>query len=208
MDCKKVIRLLPDYTEGVLPPKVEKHIEEHLAECLACQKEHSFYIDEDSLLHSPILPAAYEHVSVSGKVMERIMQENKWASPKPEHTREMPSSLRRMITGFAFAVFIACLLPLFMLGQELNEVMHPVQTDQATDTVVSAEALPLPAGAGQEHTEASYGVVATFANPLPYTPSQKEQSPQVDYGLLAALFGILVTVVSMSWLSRSKKQVS
>jgi anti-sigma factor RsiW len=205
MNCKKVQRMLPDYVEGKLPLALEEEVEKHLKECNTCQEEYSFYIDSSKvLLHSPILPAAYEHLTVSDKVMERILQENKWAAPAPERAREISPLLRKIITGLAITVLLACFLPVFILGQQLNEAMHQTPIDTATDTVASAESLPFSSEGARGSTTIQYGIVASTINPISYSSLQKEQ-PHVHYGLLSALFGILITVVSMSWLSRSKK---
>ncbi|AMA73558.1 MULTISPECIES: zf-HC2 domain-containing protein [Aneurinibacillus] len=207
MNCKTFRRLLPDYMEGKLSSSLEEEVEEHLEQCPACQEEHAVYIDSNqTFLHSPVLPAAYEHVTVSDKVMERILKENKWASPAPEHARPISPVVRRLITGFAFAALLACLLPLIMLGQQLNEAMQAMPIDTATDTVLSAEALSLVPDAGKgAGKNAQYGVIASLADPIPYSLSAKERVPRIHYGLLMALFGILVTVISMNWLSRVKK---
>ncbi|ERI08343.1 anti-sigma factor family protein [Aneurinibacillus aneurinilyticus] len=206
MNCKTVQQLLANYMEGKLSSAQEKEVEKHLEECEACQDEHAFYIDSNqAFLHSPVLPTTYEHLSVSDKVMERILQENKWASPAPERAREIPKPLRQWITGLAIALLLASFLPVFILGKQLSEVMHPAAFDTATDMVASAEALRFSPERSESIPKTQYGVIASANAPIPYSLSPKEQPSRVHYGLLSALFGILVTVVSMSWLSRSKK---
>ncbi|WP_286883743.1 anti-sigma factor family protein [Aneurinibacillus sp. UBA3580] len=206
MDCKTVQRLLADYTEGKLPLTVEEEVEKHLEDCEACQEEHAFYIDstQQALLHSPVLPARYEHLTVSDRVMNRILEENKWAAPAPERAREIPQPMRRWITGLAVALLFACFLPIFMLGRQLNEVMNPTPADTATDIVVSAEALRFSPNDANNIRTTQYGIVASATNPISYS-LPPEQPSRVHYGLLSALFGILISVVSMSWLSRLKK---
>ncbi|MBN6188619.1 zf-HC2 domain-containing protein [Aneurinibacillus sp. BA2021] len=207
MNCKTVRGLLADYAEGKLTGKTEQDVEKHLETCAACEEDYSFYIETNqALLHSPILPAAYEDTSISNKVMERILQENKWASPVPERARELPVSMQKWVTGTAVALLLACFLPVFMLGKQLSEVMQPAPFETATDMVVSAEALPFSPDGARSTPKISYGVIATASEPIPYRMPPKEQPSHVHYGLLSALFGILVIVVSMSWLSRLKKQ--
>lgn len=206
MNCKTVQRVLADYMDGKLSPTQEKEVEKHLEECEACQDEHAFYIDSNqAFLHSPVLPATYEHLSVSDKVMERILQENKWASPAPERAREIPKPLRQWITGLAITLLLASFLPVFILGKQLGEVMHPAVFDTATDMVASAESLRFSSEKSESVPTTQYGIIASSNAPISYSLPPKEQPSHVHYGLLSALFGILVTVVSMSWLSRSKK---
>ncbi|MFT9847584.1 anti-sigma factor family protein [Aneurinibacillus sp. REN35] len=206
MNCRAVRGLLADYAEGKLSEALEQEVEKHLETCAACEEEYSFYIESNqALLHSPILPAAYEDTSVSNKVMERILQENKWAAPVPERAREIPVSTQKWVTGLAIALLLACFLPVFMLGKQLSEVMQPDPFEAATDMVISAEALPFSTEGVRRTQTISYGVIATASEPIPYHLPPKEQTSHVHYGLLSALFGILVIVVSMSWLSRLKK---
>jgi hypothetical protein len=213
MDCLTVLLMLPDYVEGSLPADMAKSIEQHLPSCSACKEEHAHCLDEGSLLiHSPSLPVDYHEFSISGKVMDRIMQENKWASPSSVSRKTLGLSRFARRTGM-IAAFVFLLLftwPLLNVQKEASAVSVTAAqaADGTTDTVSSMEQLQWQPERPVQPSKIQYGVVASIGDPIVYKVQNSEHGETLNYGFLASLFGILMSVVTMSWLSHMKDNES
>ncbi|WCN36692.1 anti-sigma factor family protein [Aneurinibacillus uraniidurans] len=207
-ECDMMIPLLPEYAEGVLPEEMEARIARHLEQCPACRQELQFYEETASFIHSPALPTEYQGVSVSDRVMARILEENKWASPAPKQDVGVSTLRRRIILMLAAVLFVLFMIP--VLTGEKGSTPPPSSSSEmaATDRIASSDQFLLPQGSKQsqkvDESSMTYGVIASARNPILYRDVSSESGTSVNYGLLSAIFGILVIVVGMGWLSRLK----
>ncbi|BAU28878.1 putative zinc finger protein [Aneurinibacillus soli] len=204
-----IIPLLPDYAEGVLPEEMEARIARHLEQCPACRFELEFYIEEtSSFLHSPALPAEYQGISVSDQVMARILEENKWAAPTPKQDVGLSTLRRRIVLGLAAVLLVLFTIPVLISERASAPAPSSSPEMAATDRIASIDQFVLPEGSRQpqksEGSSMTYGIIASAGNPILYQDVSKESGTLVNYGLLSAIFGILVIVVGMGWLSRLK----
>lgn len=204
-----IIPLLPDYEEGVLPEEMEARITRHLEQCPVCRREREFYIKEtSSFIHSPALPAEYQGISVSDRVMARILEENKWASPVPKQDVGLSVLRRRILLAVAAILLMLFTLPA-LIGEKAS-VTAPTPSPEmaATDRIASIDQFVLPdAPKSPKQSDVpgmTYGIIASSGDPIVYRMSSTESRVAINYGLLSAIFGILVIVVGMGWLSRSK----
>ncbi|WCK56094.1 hypothetical protein PP175_09375 [Aneurinibacillus sp. Ricciae_BoGa-3] len=205
MDCKTVRKLLDD---PYLPEDKMVELEEHIDKCPDCKAEYSFYInfaldEQQTFLHPAHLSKEYESVSVCDSVMQRIRQENKWADPINGITVGMPRRRRITLALVTLLMLITGWVALIVQWNHSNEGALAYTNNSTTDTLLSARALKLNDTAGQSSPKKiQYGIVSSTANAALYHSEDKNNNFGVNYGLLASLFGILVTVVSISWLLR------
>lgn len=202
-----IIPLLPEYAEGILPEEMKDRIARHLKQCPACHKELQFYEETASFIHSPTLSTEYQGISISDRVMARILEENKWASPALKQDAGVSTLRRRIILVLAAVLFVLFMIPI--VTSEQASVPPPSSSEiAATDRIVSSDQFLLPPDSRQEQkideSSMTYGVIASARNPIVYGDVSSEGSTSVNYGLLSAIFGILVIVVGMGWVSRLK----
>lgn len=207
-ECDMMIPLLPEYAEGVLPEEMEACVARHLEQCPACRRELQFYEETASFIHSPALPTEYQGISVSDRVMARILEENKWASPASKQEVGVSTRRRRIILVLAVILLILFMIP--VLTSENGSIPPPSSSLEmaATDRIASSDQFLLPQDSKQsqkgEESSTAYGVIANARSPILYQDVSSGSGTSVNYGLLSAIFGILVIVVGMGWLSRLK----
>jgi hypothetical protein len=204
VDCKTVRNLLD---EPALSEDKMIELEEHIETCEHCKAEYSFYInftieDELTFLHPAPLSKEYESISVSDQVMQRIWRENKWADPVNRGVR-MTRTRRVVLALMAFILLMAGAVPLIVQWKDSNQAAAALGDNSTADTLLPVNSLKLSDTAGPTATKKiEYGVIDSTSSPVMYNSEDKSNNFTVNYGLLASLFGILVTVVSISWLLR------
>ncbi|WP_027417505.1 anti-sigma factor family protein [Aneurinibacillus terranovensis] len=205
MDCKTV-RLLLD--APTLSAENKLKVEQHVEECPVCREDYSFYIrvtseSEDSPLHTMKLPAEYGDFSIADGVMARIWQENKWADPVKQKAGQLTKRKQRYLLFITVLLLVATLFPIIVNEGDNGSTSFAQSADGTTDTISSFDQLQLQ-NTESGHSKIKYGIVASVENPIIYQVEDTDKDFRVNYGLLTSLFGILVTVVSLSWLTRCK----
>jgi hypothetical protein len=202
MKCNEIIPLLPLYTTHSLPSQSARRVAFHLAVCKDCQWEYRVWRESHKVLGEGTSSLMLENrPSIADKVMSRIIVEERWSLPGSGRPVRLPRLAKRWITSVAVLFILVAGVMLFGAAQS-NQLTHFNYTEwkkvPTTDFVMSADQLRV--GKPHESQDLRYRIVASVGNTLDARPLPA--SPVHNIGLIAAIFGILVTVVGMSWLSR------
>ena len=87
MNCESVVKVIPLYYYGELPPDEEERVEQHLDECAACGREAERYrtltvaLDQRQLQPSPALLAECRH-----DLMRAVYRDETVTAAAPHHT--------------------------------------------------------------------------------------------------------------------------
>lgn len=204
MKCSEIIPLLPLYTTHSLPSQSARRVAFHLTVCKDCQWEYRVWRESNKVLGgcSPSLLREGKSLSIADKVMSRILVEERWTLPVAGRPVRLPRFAKQWITSMAVLFMLVSGVMLFGAFQS-NHMTHFKHTEwkklTTTDFVMSADQLR--AAKPHDSSNLRYQIVASLGNPLDLHPLSG--TPVRKAGLITAIFGIMVTVVGMSWLSRS-----
>jgi hypothetical protein len=214
MRCEEVQEILPDYAENLLNEVAQRRVDNHLAICSACRADYELWtdcgewIDADREEYLSVTPTR----SIVDAVMERILSEEQWAIPIGRKIFTVTARMRRvgasaaaiLLMLFTFTLYLssssaepenALLIDgeLMAVGTTKTQVVSSsIQSDDGT-YVVGAE----PHYVNQDQLEHATASII----PLDGAPSSNEPS-KPNYSIVLSVFGILVTVITMSWLTR------
>lgn len=178
-------------------------VDRHLQECPACAEEFLLWEESGSLIQSGVLLADMEPVSesVSKRVMDRIYQDESWRIPVNERTYAMPFKLRRGL----FAVIALC-LALFSVSL-FYSLQHPAQEKAAPSEHSELFGFHQSASFNPDETtdadtlsKSAVASTSLFIEPARLGPIR--EAP--DYWLVVSLIGLMGTLLTMNWLSRTK----
>lgn len=215
MRCEEVQGILPEYAENLLPEVTQRRVDNHMAACHACRADYELWSDSgdwmktDKEEYLAVTPSR----SIVDAVMARILSEEKWAIPIGRKIFTLTARMRRI--GVSAAVI---LLMLFTFSLYLNTS----STEQANSLVINGEVMAMNSSKTQvisssmQSDDGTYVVEAqpfssqeeTLANatasiaPLDGKPSSSDLA-KPNYSIVLSVFGILVTVLTMSWLTRA-----
>lgn len=214
MRCEEVQEMLPDYAENLLNEVTQRRVDNHLATCGACRADYELWADSGEWIkadkedYHSVTPSR----SIVDAVMARILSEEKWAIPIGRKIFTVTARMRRI--GASAAVI---LLMLFSFTLYLNTS----STQQANALLIDGELMAMGTpkiqvvsssiqsddGTYVVEVGPQYGQQEQLANatasilPLDGGPISSEPS-KPNYSIVLSVFGILVTVITMSWLTR------
>jgi len=217
MKCEDVQELISEYAEDRLPEMTKRRVDQHLAGCASCTSDYQFWAESDSWMkvEREQYTAVTTARSIVDAVMARILSEEKWAIPFGRKVFTLTARMRRI---GASAAVILLMLSAFSLYSEASiseqdllpesGVVAMVPPDSGIEEKDDAVKV-----AGEEPVEA-LGVDEIASPPLnnrvDYASEQILPIDQTlgdgkpNFGLILGFFGILVTVISLSWMSRVK----
>lgn len=203
MDCRQVRENIGDYEAGRLPELTARRLEQHMDTCEQCNGQFSFPNDH-WVEAAPKVPNDF---SVVDNVMSRILKENKWALPINSQVARLSETTKRFGIAIALVmliifIFSAVTSPLQVAEQPASSeewtALNAVQTITSAQTVNSQGEMLVASDA-----EISDGIVASLIDPIIYSGTFNNTSPEVNFLFAASLLGILITVTYINWLSRS-----
>ncbi|MGN7468962.1 zf-HC2 domain-containing protein [Brevibacillus sp. SAFN-007a] len=214
MKCEEVQEILPDYAENLLPEVTQRRVDHHMASCYACRSDYEIWSDSgewmkmDKEEYHSVTPSR----SIVDAVMARILSEEQWAIPIGRKIFSVTARMRRMGASVAVLLLLLFTFTLYVntSSTEANalvidgEVMamntpktqvisSSMQTDDGTYVV---EAQPF---SSQPNALAS--ATASIV-PLDGKPTTADAA-KPNYLIVLSVFGILITVLTMSWLTRA-----
>lgn len=217
MKCEDVQELISEYAEERLPEMTKRRVDQHLAGCPSCKSDYQFWADSSSWMqeerkqYSAVTTAR----SIVDAVMARILSEEKWAIPFGGKVFTLTARMRR---AGASAAVVLLLLSAFSLYSESNasdQALFPESgivamvppmgvAEEKVDSVKSA--------GGEEAVETTVDTIKSASEEegfdlateqiLPVDQTMGEGKP--NFGLILGFFGILITVIAMSWMTRVK----
>jgi hypothetical protein len=209
MNCRHVIGLMSSYMDDTLPADATRAVKFHIGTCDDCYAEYVIWKESAQFFQATTMQevSAYEpfqQSSVMQDVMTRIGKEDKWSFPMTTSVFQLSSAAKKWITT-------VCVLLLFVFGVVMFGAIEPDQTFTMTKEIKpqewTAEAIVMSIDqmkaipSNQDHiSDIRHRVVASIGEPIIF-PSTATSMP--NFGLILAFFGILVTVVSMNWFSRT-----
>lgn len=215
MRCEEVQEILPEYAENLLPEVTQRRVDNHMAACYACRSDYEIWSDSgewmemDKEEYHSVTPSR----SIVDAVMARILSEEKWAIPIGRKIFSVTARMRRI--GASAAVLLLMLFSFtlyvntstsehanaFVIDGEVMAINSPkaqvisssIQTDDGT-YVVEAQTY-----SAQDDSLAN--ATASIV-PLDGKPSTTDFA-KPNYSIVLSIFGILITVITMSWLTRA-----
>lgn len=215
MRCEEVQEMLPEYADNLLPEVTKRRVDHHMAACYACRSDYEMWTDSgewmkmDKEEYHSVTPSR----SIVDAVMARILSEEKWAIPIGRKIFSVTARMRRI--GASVAVL---LLMLFTFTLYLNTS----NTEDANSLVINGEVMAINTpkaeviSSSMQSDDGTYVVQAEtavsqeepLANatasivPLDNKPSSSDPA-KPNYSIVLSVFGILITVITMSWLTRA-----
>lgn len=229
MRCDEAQDLLPDYADNSLPELTRRRMDHHLVGCAACRSEYEFISDSSDWFESD--KQQYATVSATTSivdvVMARILSEEKWAIPIGRKVFTLTAKMRRIGLSAAMILFMLCSFTLYSHTDQQQDAFIPyrakaesITSDNLKANVGMAEetsALPeeiestvAVVGSDQqtEVTDASNMTLlaqadASASTLAEITSDNQSSHTKPNFALVLSFFGILITVLSMSWITRA-----
>lgn len=215
MRCEEVQELLPDYAENLLSEVTQRRVDHHMASCYACRSDYELWTDsgewmkEDMEQYHSVTPSR----SIVDAVMARILSEEKWAIPIGRKIFTVTARMRRMgasaaavlLMVFTFTLYLntsstehanALMIDGELMAMETSKAQVISSSMQADDGTYVVETPPLSA---QQEDALQYATASIV--PLDGKPVNNDYA-KPNYSIVLSVFGILITVLTMSWLTR------
>jgi len=215
MKCEEIQEILPEYADNLLPEVTQRRVDNHMATCYACRADYEMWSDSGEWMetHKEEYHSVTPSRSIVDVVMARILSEEKWAIPIGRKIFSVTARMRRI--GASVAVL---LLMLFTFTLYVNTST----TEQANSLIIDGEVMAMNTpkvqviSSSMQSDDGTYVVEAgqfssketPLANatasivPLDGKPSSTDLA-KPNYSIVLSVFGILVTVLTMSWLTRA-----
>jgi len=215
MRCEEVQEILPEYAENLLPEVTKRRVDNHMAACSACRADYEVWSDSgewmkmDKEEYHSVTPSR----SIVDAVMARILSEEKWAIPIGRKIFSVTARMRRMSASVA-----VLLLMLFTFTLYVNTS----STEEANSLVINGEVMAMNTpkvqviSSSMQTDDGTYVVEAQtpvaqeepLANatasivPIDGKPNTSDIT-KPNYSVMLSVLGILITVITMSWLTRA-----
>ena len=206
MKCSDAIHLMSGYVEQTLPDHSMKAMKFHLQTCEDCQIEYVIWKESSLLFKNDFetLPPVTPSIGVTADgVMARLAKEEKWSFPITTHVFRLRPKTKRWVTTVSLLfmlVFGILLYGTLQPGEgfreddwkQLGSSQVVLSLDQLTASTIERKGEPL---------DLRYQIIASIGDPLNFNLQHQSSAPNA--GLIGGFLGIMVTVVTMSWLSRT-----
>ncbi|UFJ42764.1 zf-HC2 domain-containing protein [Brevibacillus humidisoli] len=207
MKCEEAQQLLTEYTDNLLPEITRRRLDQHLETCLSCRTEHDLWKDSGKWIQAEKEKYANVHSpkkSIVDAVMERILSEEKWAIPIGRKVFTVTARMRRLGALAAMVLLALCSFALYTHSGEEKLMAGTIVTPTKTEVISASIEITTDQGESATATvPPDSSQVASAAGGIGYDLNQEQAGTKPNYGLIFGFFGILVTVLAMSWLTRA-----
>ncbi|MGD8189223.1 anti-sigma factor family protein [Brevibacillus ginsengisoli] len=208
MKCEEAQEIMIEYSDQLLPEVTKRRVDQHLASCASCKKEYddwmesSKWIRMDKEQSAPVVSTK----SIVDAVMARILSEEKWAIPIGKKVFTLTARMRRIGASAAVILLMLCGFTIFAnSGQDAN-IANADYSGQSKTEVVSS-AITTSDGIAEVSSEPMIdSATASAAQPMPAPVIDNAATPVSggpNYSIILSFFGILITVIAMSWMMRA-----
>lgn len=207
MRCSDAIHLMAGYVDHTLPEHSMKAMKQHLQSCQDCHMEYViwkessklFEMDLDSLTLPEIQPTMVD------QVMTRLAREDKWTFPITANVFHPQVALKRWLT--TVSILFMLVFGVLMFGTFRSEDGSLVQRGdwkelKTANLILSIDQLKASAVKTDQALDIRLQIMASIGDPLSFNHGAGF-SPSPNAGLVGGFLGIMITVVTMSWLSRA-----
>ncbi|RNB81648.1 hypothetical protein EDM56_25370 [Brevibacillus fluminis] len=217
MKCDEAQELLTEYLDDQLPEVTRRRVDNHLGRCSACRAEYSIWQESNDWIkvekdHYATVSAP----SIVDAVMARILSEEKWAIPIGKKVFTLTARMRWLSASAAVILLMICSFTLIHQSGDQGDLasgsLLPVGD---TLTMVASAKAPV-VSASMQTDDGTYVVepeaqAVKAINPNDFettspqllSTNEDTESSKGNHGLILSFFGILITVLSMSWLNRA-----
>ncbi|WP_424766053.1 anti-sigma factor family protein [Paenibacillus sp. sgz302251] len=200
MNCNDVQDKFGDYWELSEQDEDRKAIDLHLLECKACTEQFRIWEESEDLIRffseEEELIGPTEHVNRN--VMERIYAEQSWLMPVPHKSYQFSKSFRRnfaLIVAACMAMFASAF---FVFIFDSQEDAAQAQIAELTGLMDTANA----SGDGLTVSAGFYAEIPVASISDPFVLKVVPAFPQ--YYVALSLLGIIMTLLILNWLSRTR----
>jgi len=206
MKCDEAQCMRSEYKANLLPELTRRRLEQHLKDCPSCRAQLEDWREDsrgnpagaaEGPIHTP-------KKSIVDAVMSRILSEEKWAIPIGRRVFTVTARMRRAGALAAMVLLVICSFVLYSHSDEEQLLTGPIVAPTKTEVIAASieitseqpepSAAPVPPDSHQ---------VASASGGIGYDFQPEEPGMKPNYGLVLGFFGILVTVLGMSWLTRA-----
>ncbi len=207
MRCTDAIHLMAGYVDHTLPEHSMKAMKQHLQSCQDCHMEYVIWKESSKLfeleLDSVTLPE--NHHSMVDNVMTRLAREDKWTFPISANVFHLPIGLKRWLT--TVSILFLLVFGVLMFGTFRSDDTFLVQRGdwkelKTANLILSIDQLKASTTKNDQTLDIRLQIMASIGDPLSFNHGSG-YSPSPNTGLVAGFLGIMITVVTMSWLSRT-----
>lgn len=205
MKCEEVQDLLIEYTDNLLPEVTRRRVAQHLAGCKSCRADYEVWTESSKWIQADkdqsVQSASTK--SIVDAVMARILSEEKWAIPIGKKVFTLTARMRRIGASAAVILLMLCGFTLFANSHQQTD-MAGLDIPTSSKAEVVSSSIESPDGVVEvvsEPSPASNSPVASIA-PVAVDDSHLTVSSP-NYSLILSFFGILITVIGMSWMMRA-----
>ncbi|MGO4271400.1 anti-sigma factor [Paenibacillus sp. TAF58] len=208
MKCSEIQELFGVYWDLPNDDLRRAAVDEHIATCAECAEEFQIWEESTILIRSAAIESDlsdYEPM-VSGKVMNRIYENESWRIPVSERMYAISYTLRRNLTAviaFCLALFVfSFLFAIVYDGTPQSSIatadnsLFDLQAPQALKTS-DTESMN-----GHKMGDAVASLNPSFMEPLRFHVGPIHSYPH--YLLVVSILGLIATIIIMNWLSRTK----
>lgn len=217
MKCDEAQELLTEYLDDQLPEVTRRRVDNHLSKCAACRAEYSIWQESNDWIqvekdHYTAVTAP----SIVDAVMARILSEETWAIPIGKKVFTLTARMRWMGASAAVILLMFCSFTLVNQSGSQNDLANGSLLPSGDTFTMVASAKSAVVSASLQTDDGTYVVEPQATEAKPINPNDFEttsprllsnnedtESTKANHGLILSFFGILVTVLSMSWLNRA-----
>lgn len=208
MKCSDAIHLMAGYVEQTLPEHSMKAMKLHLQVCEDCHMEYVIWKESSVLFKNEFDALPFPEISVSSPamvegVMARLAKEDKWTFPISAHAFKVAPAMKRWVTTISVLILLVFGVLMYGTFQQEDRILGAEwKALPKANIVLSIDQLQASTSAAQEQAnDMRYQIIASIGDPLNFNHALST-SFQPNASLVAGFLGIMMTVVTMSWLSR------
>lgn len=208
MKCSEIQELFGVYWDLPNDDLRRAAVDEHILTCAECAEEFQIWEESTILIRTAAIESElpdYEPM-VSGKVMNRIYENESWRIPVSERMYAISYTLRRNLTAviaFCLALFVFSFL--FAIVYDGTPQSSIATADNSLFDLQAPQALKSSGTEsmnGHKMGDAVASLNPSFMEPLRFHVGPIHSYPH--YLLVVSILGLIATIIIMNWLSRTK----
>ena len=208
MKCSEIQELFGVYWDLPNDDLRRAAVDEHIITCAECAEEFQIWEESTILIRTAAIESElpdYEPM-VSGKVMNRIYENESWRIPVSERMYAISYTLRRNLTAviaFCLALFVFSFL--FAIVYDGTPQSSIATADNSLFDLQAPQALKTSGTEsmnGHKMGDAVASLNPSFMEPLRFHVGPIHSYPH--YLLVVSILGLIATIIIMNWLSRTK----
>jgi hypothetical protein len=207
MKCDDIQELFGIYFDLPDDDLRRKCVDEHILRCPVCAEEFEIWLESTNLIRSmheiPLMPR--KSTPIADKVMNRIYEDESWRIPVTDRIYQIPYKLRRNLTAIialCLAVFVVSFL--FNLVYPSHTTLTAVEASPSGFNQVASAAGVISSSEVVSESKAFSKTALASTSALIVEPIKLSYIHTPNYWLALSLLGLISTLLTMNWLSRTR----